>query len=121
MTLVFRMPRRLVLSPLLILILSAPVVASPTAVLAQVVMSPFALSISPSDLTIDQGSSGSATATVTSLGDFSSSVQLGVMGLPNGVDATISASCEAVLLFVELDRRDFTLPGWAKRGLSGKK
>jgi uncharacterized membrane protein len=55
-------------------------------------MSEFSVSISPSYLSVDQGSSGSATATVTSLGDFSSPVQLDIMGLPSDVSASFSSN-----------------------------
>jgi len=50
----------------------------------------FAITASPSFLTIQQGGSDSSTINVTSLMDFNSAVTLSVSGVPNGVSATFS-------------------------------
>ena len=83
--------RRSVVLVLLVTFLFATVF-SQNAVRGQVVMSEFSVSISPSYLSVDQGSSGRATATVTSLGDFNSPVQLDIMGLPSDVSASFNSN-----------------------------
>jgi hypothetical protein len=50
----------------------------------------FTLSASPSSLTVQQGTSGSSTITVTPSGGFTGSVTLSNSALPSGVTATIS-------------------------------
>ena len=50
----------------------------------------YTVSVSPSSLSIVQGGSGSTTVTVTSLGVFSSPVDLSISGLPTGVSASFS-------------------------------
>ncbi|MEM3697104.1 MAG: CARDB domain-containing protein [Candidatus Bathyarchaeia archaeon] len=52
----------------------------------------FSISASPSSVTIQQGSSGSSTITVTSINGFNQPVQLSVSGAPSGVTATLSPS-----------------------------
>jgi len=52
----------------------------------------FSISASPTSLTIQQGSSGSSTITVTSINGFNQPVQLSVSGAPSGVTATLSPS-----------------------------
>ena len=52
----------------------------------------FSISASPTSLTIQQGSSGSSTVTVTSINGFNQPVQLSVSGAPSGVTATVSPS-----------------------------
>ncbi len=52
----------------------------------------FTLSVSPSSLTITQGSNGTSTITVTDLGGFSGSVTLAASGLPSGVTAAFGTN-----------------------------
>jgi hypothetical protein len=52
----------------------------------------FSISASPTSLTIQQGSSGSSTITITSINGFNQLVQLSVSGAPSGVTATLSPS-----------------------------
>jgi hypothetical protein len=52
----------------------------------------FALSASPSSLSVTQGSSGSSTITVTPSGGFAGSVSLSASGLPAGVTATFGTN-----------------------------
>ncbi len=52
----------------------------------------FTLSVSPSSLTITQGSSGTSTITVTDVGGFTGSVTLAASGLPSGVTASFSTN-----------------------------
>ena len=52
----------------------------------------FCLSLSPSFLTIQQGSSGSSTLTVTSLNGFDSPVNLTLSGCPTGSNCTLSST-----------------------------
>jgi hypothetical protein len=52
----------------------------------------FSISASPTSLTIQQGSSGSSTITITSINGFNQPVQLSVSGAPSGVTATLSPS-----------------------------
>ena len=52
----------------------------------------FCLSASPSSLTIQQGSSGSSTLTVTSLNGFNSPVNLTLSGCPTGSNCTLSST-----------------------------
>jgi hypothetical protein len=50
----------------------------------------FSISASPASLTIQQGSSGTSTITITSINGFNQPVQLSVSGVPSGVTATLS-------------------------------
>jgi len=50
----------------------------------------FSVSASPSSLTINQGSNGTSTITVTSLNGFNSATTLSASGLPSGVTAAFS-------------------------------
>jgi hypothetical protein len=50
----------------------------------------FSISASPTSLSIQQGSSGSSTITVTSINGFNQLVQLTVSGVPSGVTATLN-------------------------------
>jgi len=52
----------------------------------------FSITASPTSLTIQQGSSGSSTITITSINGFNQPVQLSVSGAPSGVTATMSPS-----------------------------
>ncbi len=52
----------------------------------------FSISASPSSLTVNRGSSGTSTITVSSLNGFSSAVNLSASGLPSGVTASFSAN-----------------------------
>jgi PKD repeat protein len=52
----------------------------------------FSISASPTSLTIQQGSLGNSTITVTSINGFNQPVQLSVSGAPSGVTATLSPS-----------------------------
>jgi len=52
----------------------------------------FSISASPTSLSIQQGSSGSSTITITSINGFNQPVQLSVSGAPSGVTATLSPS-----------------------------
>jgi subtilase family serine protease len=60
--------------------------------LAATFMSDFSISTSASSLTIQQGSSGSSTVTVTSLNGFNSAVTLFVTGAPTGITASFSTN-----------------------------
>ena len=50
----------------------------------------FSISASPTSLTIQQGSSGTSTITITSINGFNQPVQLSVSGAPSGVTATLN-------------------------------
>lgn len=52
----------------------------------------FSLSASPSSLSVNQGSSGSSTITVTPSGGFTGSVSLSASGLPSGVTASFGTN-----------------------------
>ena len=65
---------------------------SPHAAVQGQVGSGFSVSISPSYLSIDQGSSGQATVTVASFGDFNSPVQLDITNLPSDVSASFDSN-----------------------------
>ena len=52
----------------------------------------FTVAASPSSLTINQGSNGTSTITVTSLNSFSSATTLSASGLPTGVTAAFSTN-----------------------------
>ena len=52
----------------------------------------FALAVAPSSLSVVQGSSKSATVTVTSLRGFNGNVSLSASGLPSGATATLTPS-----------------------------
>src|SRR5579864_7471647 len=52
----------------------------------------FSVSASPSSLTINQGSNGTSTITVTSLNGFNSATTLSASGLPSGVTAAFSTN-----------------------------
>jgi hypothetical protein len=52
----------------------------------------FSISASPTSLSIQQGSSGSSTITITSINGFNQLVQLSVSGAPSGVTATLTPS-----------------------------
>src|SRR5205085_8918130 len=56
------------------------------------VSSDFALSASPSALTISQGNSGASTITATTSGSFNSSIALSASGLPAGGTASLNPS-----------------------------
>ncbi len=56
------------------------------------VSSDFALSVSPSALTISQGNSGASTITATTSGSFNSSIALSASGLPAGGTASFNPS-----------------------------
>src|SRR3989454_1435872 len=55
----------------------------------------YALSASPSSLTVIQGTNGASTITVTPLNGFNSSVSLSASGLPSGVTASFNPSSTA--------------------------
>jgi len=57
-----------------------------------VISEDFSISAFPTSLTIQQGSSGSSTITITSINGFNQPVQLSVPGAPSGVTATPSPS-----------------------------
>ena len=52
----------------------------------------FAVSLSASSLSVEQGASGSITATVTRTGGFTGAVEVSAEGLPSGVTATLTPS-----------------------------
>jgi hypothetical protein len=52
----------------------------------------FSIAASPTSLTINQGSNGTSTITITSLNGFNSATTLSASGLPSGVTATFSTN-----------------------------
>ncbi len=69
---------------------SGSLTSSTSVALTVTVVGNFALSSSPSSLTIQQGAGGTGTITVAPLNGFNSSVSLSASGLPGGVSASFS-------------------------------
>src|SRR6266568_5385609 len=69
---------------------SGSLTSSTSVALTVTVVGNFALSSSPSSLTIQQGAGGTSTITVAPLNGFNSSVSLSASGLPGGVSASFS-------------------------------
>jgi hypothetical protein len=94
--------------------------------LTQMVVAPsYALSASPSSLTIAQGGSGSATLTVTPVGGFNQSLSLTCSGLPayatcmfspstltpNGTNTAVSSTLMIATDVQTVEQRDPAMPG----------
>jgi hypothetical protein len=79
----------------------------------------FSLSASPSNLAVNQGSSGNSTITVTDSGGFTGSVTLSASGLPSGVTASFGTNPTTSTSVVTLSASSSATTGTATVTITG--